>query len=251
MSNIIQFSINGDTNAEQVTARAKTAVSGFDKQVEGIGKKFAGSFKDIFLSFLGPMALLGTAIGFIGKLIADNQKKTEDANQAAIEGTNKLMSAEDKYWQNKKNKEKKSKETIEESNTQRESVTADFLRNDPRGAGIIKANQLSTFDPRKGIVYMPNFLSTNKNVQDQVQAFIAEDAKKNPLAGAGVKDTTFSGPAGFSNVIGVGANPVLENLTRQTQIQEEILEYIKQSQPTLGGADIDFTKVYPTMKYTS
>jgi hypothetical protein len=247
MSNIIQFSINGDTNAEQVTARAKTAVSGFDKQVEGIGAKFKGAFKDIFLSFLGPMALLSVAIGFIGKLIADNQKKTEDANQAAIDNTNKLMSAEDKYWQNKQNKEKKSKETIEQAQTQRESVTKTFLDTDPRGIAIQQRRQTGT----TADLFLTNALSKNKAIQAEVQALIAEDAKKNPIAGAGGKDTTFQAPTGFSNVIGVGANPVLENLTRQTQIQEEILEYIKQSQPTLGGTDIDFTKVYPTMKYTS
>lgn len=102
MSNVIQFSITGDTNAEQVAGRAKAAVGGLDKQMDGIGKKFGSGFKDIFLSFLGPMALLGTAMAFIGKIIADNQKKHEDANQAAIDGTNSLMSAEDKYWANKR-----------------------------------------------------------------------------------------------------------------------------------------------------
>ena len=96
MSNVVQFSITGDTNAEQVAGRAKAAVGGLEKQMDGIGKKFGSGFKDIFLSFLGPMALLGTAMAFIGKMIADNQKKQEDANKAAIEGTNELMSAEDK-----------------------------------------------------------------------------------------------------------------------------------------------------------
>ena len=101
MSNVVKFSINGDTNAEQVAGRAKAAVSGLDKQLEGISKKFSTGFKDIFLSFLGPMALLGTAMGFIGKIISDNQKKQEDATKAAIEGTNALMSADDKYYANK------------------------------------------------------------------------------------------------------------------------------------------------------
>jgi len=75
--------------------------------------------------------------------------------------------------------------------------------------------------------------------------------KKNPAAGAGGKDTTFSGPQGFSNVIGVGANPVLENLTRQTDIQQQILEHLKATAPTSGLTDIDFTKTNPTLKVTA
>jgi hypothetical protein len=247
MSNIIQFSINGDTNAEQVTARAKTAVSGFDKQVEGIGKKFAGSFKDIFLSFLGPMALLGAAIGFIGKLIADNQKKHDDANQAAIDGTNKLMSSEDKYWANKMDKEKKAKEAKEQAKTTREDITQSFLENDPRGKKILKEEREKLLYGPLGASYQADKMAERKDIQDRVQAILNPEAK-GFVSG---KDTTFQAPSGFSNVIGVGANPVLENLTRQTQIQEEILEYIKQSQPTLGGTDIDFTKFNPALKYTS
>ena len=38
MSNVVQFSITGDTNAEQVAGRAKAAVGGLEKQMDGIGK---------------------------------------------------------------------------------------------------------------------------------------------------------------------------------------------------------------------
>ena len=137
MSNVIQFSITGDTNAEQVAGRAKAAVGGLDKQMDGIGKKFGSGFRDIFLSLLGPMALLGTAMAFIGKMISDNQKKHEDANKAAIEGTNALMSAEDKYWANKRNNEKNAKDTAEEAKTQRLEVTRQFLLEDPRGHELL------------------------------------------------------------------------------------------------------------------
>ena len=242
MSNVVQFSITGDTNAEQVAGRAKAAVGGLEKQMDGIGKKFGSGFKDIFLSFLGPMALLGTAMAFIGKMIADNQKKQEDANQAAIDGTNALMSAEDKYWANKRNNEKKAQETTEESNTQRETTTKEFLENDPRGqeiyANIKKTQFQKTF---MGLLDLEHWARDPK-VQAQVQAIIAEDMKKNPAAGANLKDTTFQGPQGFSNVIGVGANPVLENMTRQTDIQQAILDFIRTPGAKTGITDVDFTK---------
>ena len=243
MSNVVQFSITGDTNAEQVAGRAKAAVGGLEKQMDGIGKKFGSGFKDIFLSFLGPMALLGTAMAFIGKMIADNQKKQEDANKAAIEGTNELMSAEDKYYANKLNKEKELRETTEEAKTQRETTTQEFLEKDPRGQAMLKELQFKSMSDPVGQVAFRK----QKVIQDKVQAMIAEDMKTNPAAGAAaIKDSTFQGPQGFSNVIGVGANPVLENMTRQTDIQQQILDYIKSQAPQSGRLDLpDFTKPVP------
>jgi hypothetical protein len=214
MSNVIQFSITGDTNAEQVAGRAKAAVGGLDKQMDGIGKKFGSGFKDIFLSFLGPMALLSAAMAFIGKMIADNQKKHEDANKAAIEGTNALMSAEDKYYANKRNKEKEAKEQTEEAKVTREDVTRSFLENDPRGKEIMsrqkpRVNMLGVETTSAGFT-----ASRSKAVQDEVQALIAGDMA---AAGAGPVGNAFKAPEGFGNVIGVGSNPVLEAMTSQLE----------------------------------
>ena len=250
MSNSVKYSIDGDTNAEQVSGRVKASLTGLDKQMEGIGKKFGSSFKDIFLSFLGPMALLGAAMGFIGKLIADNQKKQEEANQAAIDGTNKLMSAEDKYWANKRNNEKKAEATVEEAATARENTTRQFLEEDPRGKQMFdQALVEKTFGQPFRKYHGP--IAGNPEIQDRVQAMIAEDMKTNPIAAAAAKDSTFQGPQGFSNIIGVGANPVLENLTRQTDIQQQILEHLKGSKPMLGITDVDFTKGNPSINYTT
>lgn len=234
MSNVVQFSITGDTNAEQVAGRAKAAVGGLEKQMDGIGKRFGSGFKDIFLSFLGPMALLSTAMAFIGKMIADNQKKQEDANKAAIDGTNALMSAEDKYWANKRNNEKKAAEDTEEAKTAREGITEQFLET-KAGEKIVVREMMARSSSTGETSTSLRDLARDPKVQAEVQAIIAEDMKANPAAGAAaIKDTTFSGPAGFSNVIGVGANPVLQYMTRQTDIQQEILEILKQNRANEG-----------------
>jgi hypothetical protein len=191
------------------------------------------------------MALLGTAMAFIGKIIAENQKRQEEANRAAIDGTNELMSAEDKYYANKRNNEKKDKQTVEEAKAQRVTTTREFLQNDPRGRQIFdQALVAKTFGhPFKK--YTPGGIANDPEIQAKVQALIAEDMKKNPAA-AVMKDTSFSGPQGFSNVIGVGANPVLENLTRQTDIQQQILDSIKAMSPSSGSINQqDFTKEIP------
>jgi hypothetical protein len=86
-------------------------------------------------------------------------------------------------------------------------------------------------------------------VQERVRQIIAEDLAKNgmiPKAGEGVKDktaTNFKGPEGFSNVVGVGANPVIEAMTMQleeSRRQTALLEII--ARPAGGGVPVDFTK---------
>jgi len=239
MAQDLTVNIKTTSDVPDAMNKAKAATSGFDKQVEGIGKKFSGSFKDIFLSFLGPMALLGTVMSFIGNRIAENKKKQEDANQAAIDGTNALMSAEDRYYANKLNNEKKTLATADEALNARSKVTKDFLENDPRGRDIFAdAFREKTFGQpfRK---YTPGLISDDPAIQEKVQALIAEDMKKNPLPNAG-KD--FTAPAGFSNVIGVGANPVLEAVTAQLEearIHTALLQQIAdKGQPPSA----DFTK---------
>jgi hypothetical protein len=244
MSQDLTLNIKTTSDVPQAMDKAKAATTGFAKQVEDISKKFGNSFKDIFLSVLGPMALLGAATSLIGKLIEENQKKRAEANQAAIDNTNDLMSAEDRYFANKRNNENKSKAKIKEAEVERENVTEEFLRTDPRGKGIIKANKLNAFDPRAGIVDMPNFLSDKKSVQDEVQKLIAEDAAKNPLLStASPASSTFKSPEGFSNVVGVGANPVLDTMNEQLVQLKVMSDFLAEiARPSGGGVPVDFTK---------
>ena len=225
--------------------RAKTAVSSFDKQVEGIGKKFSTSFKDIFLSFLGPMALLGTAMGFIGKLIADNQKKHDDANKAAIDNTNALMSAEDSYWANKRDKEKNARADTEAAKIQRQTTTEEFLFRDQRGKQILDRldagpNAIGAFVPR---AFKALSFSTDPKVQQEVQRILETEMKAKGIS-TSTQDKEFKAQVGFSNVVGVGANPVMEAMAMQleeTRRQTALLEII--ARPAGGGVPVDFTKV--------
>jgi hypothetical protein len=248
MAQSLELNIKTTSDVPQAMNKAKQATDGFGKQVQGIQKKFSMAFKDVFLSFLGPLALLGIAMNYIGKLIDENKKKHEDANRAAIEGTNALMSAEDKYWANKRNNEKKAKETVEEAETAREDVTLSFLQNDPRGKEMVN-KILSSLPP--GMVASAAFntagnMSKQKDVQDKVQAMIAEDIKTNPLAASALKDSeaksaNFKGPEGFSNVVGVGANPVIEAMNAQLEATQETNAILREI-ANGGGASTDFTK---------
>jgi hypothetical protein len=238
MAQSLEVNIKTTSDVPQAMNRATSAVSGFGKQIDDIQKKFSTSFKDIFLSFLGPMAILTTVLAVIGKMIADNQKKHEEANRAAIDGTNELMSAEDRYYANKLNNEKKAKEQVEEAKVSREDITAQFLKTDPRGIQIAKrenelAGNLSTLLSAK----------TPKQIQEEVQLLIAEDIKKEPAKAIPTGPTSFKTPEGFGNVVGVGANPVMEAMTLQLEEarkQTALLENI--SRGSGGGVPVDFTK---------
>jgi hypothetical protein len=264
MSQSLELNLKTTSDVPEAIDKAKQAVSGFSKQVddvnkktaqktkqetsntakqiEDIQKKFSTSFKDIFLSFLGPMALVTGAIALIGKIIEDNKKKHEDANQAAIDGTNELMSAEDRYYARKMDREKKAKETQEQAATSREDITREFLLNDPRGQAMVRKMRSGLIEPVRSYT---DAVAKNKQVQDQVQKIIAEDIKKNPEKASVIsekKESNFKGPEGFSNVIGVGANPVIEAMAKQTEIALAQLSELQKISGSTPAGQGDFTK---------
>lgn len=272
MSQDLTVNINANSNVPQAMDRAKSATVSFGKQVEDIQKKFSMAFKDVFLSFLGPMALLGVAINYIGGLIAENQKRAAEANQAAIDGTNELMSAEEQYYARKNDREKKAKEIKEQAKTNIEATTKDFLLNDPRGR-IIFSDAYG--EGKISMMHMGGLIgdaSRNKDLQGQVQSFLSQDIQNKGMifskeeqdsmqkrseataaskASAAAKDlASLKGlaasskptePAGYGNVIGVGSNIAIE--MAQMQIDElkrhtELLQMIA----TKEVAALDFSK---------
>ena len=240
MSQDLSVNIKTTSDVPQAMDRAKSATVGFGKQVEDIQKKFSMAFKDVFLSFLGPLALLGVAMNYIGKLIDDNRKKHEEANQAAIDGTNALMSAEDNYYANKRNNEKKDQKNVEQAKTAREDVTKSFMIAErDRAFEVMSKEQQAAFLSGTSM----NDIAKDPEYQKKIQLLIAEDMKKNPLPPTeAAKQANFKGPEGFSNVVGVGANPVMEAMNLQleeAQKQTALLEKIASPE---GGVPKDFTK---------
>lgn len=251
MSQSLELNIKTTSDVPQAMDKAKAATVSFDKQVEGIQKKFSTAFKDVFLSFLGPMALLGVAINYIGRLIDENQKKHAEANRAAIDGTNELISAEDRYYARKLDNQKKDKENREQAQMSREDITKQFLLNDPVGRAYLYTKQGG-----KAIDQLPGWmkklrqitgedesaaalLAKSKEAQMFAQTALMWQMRDNPTPG---QSTPFKSPEGFSNVIGVGANPVIEAMAKQTEIaMAQLAELQKISGSTPAGQG-DFTK---------
>jgi hypothetical protein len=240
MAQDLTVNIKTTSDVPQAMDRAKTATVGFGKQVEDIQKKFSMAFKDVFLSFLGPLALLGIALNYIGKLIDDNRKKHEEANQAAIDGTNALMSAEDKYYANKRNNESKDLKNVEQAKTTREDVTKSFMISDrDRAFEAMSKQQQAAFMSGTSM----NDIAKDPEYQKKIQLLIAEDMKKNPLPPTeAAKQANFKGPEGFSNVVGVGSNPVIEAMAEQTELARQQLAELQKLNAKGTDTQTDFTK---------
>jgi hypothetical protein len=262
MAQDLTVNIKTTSDVPQAMDKAKQATVSFAKQTEDIQKKFSMAFKDVFLSFLGPMALVGIAINYIGKLIDENRKKQEDANQAAIDGTNALMSAEDKYWANKRNKEVKSVKETEQANTTREAVTKQFMIFDrERAFDLMSKEQQTAF---MGGTSM-NDIAKDPEYQKKVQATIAQDIKNDPevaaeaaakaaaeKAKADAKDLAelkqFAGKSkpgeiqGYGNVIGVGSNIAIEMAQMQIDELKRHTELLQMIATKESIAAVDFSK---------
>ena len=240
MSQDLSVNIKTTSDVPQAMDRAKSATVSFGKQVEDIQKKFSMAFKDVFLSFLGPLALLGVAMNYIGKLIDDNRKKHEEANQAAIDGTNALMSAEDKYYANKRNNENKDQKNVEQAKTTREDVTKSFMIAErDRAFEVMSKEQQAAFLSGTSM----NDIAKDPEYQKKIQLLIAEDMKKNPLPPTeAAKQANFKGPEGFSNVVGVGPNPVMEAMNAQLEEAQKQTALLEKIAGPEGGVPKDFTK---------
>ena len=81
---------------------------------------------------------------------------------------------------------------------------------------------------------------------------LSEDIQNDPESGAALesknaKDGTFKSPEGFGSVIGVGANPVMEAMTRQTEVLEEIKAVLEEQNLMRKGGTVPapFTETVP------
>lgn len=227
MSNVIKFSITGDTNAEQVTNRAKTAVSGFDKQIEGIGKKFGSAFKDIFLGFAAPMVILNNAISMIGSAMEKAKQDARDGLDLLAKGETIYATSEEKkmaaFFKAKRAREEE-QETAKKGKAQ---IAAQFLNTEQ---GKQTAYQLAR---ERGQIIQDelDLLMFPKDVEFQKRALDAflkspEGKAYQPIFDAAGKDA-FKPEGLSSNVVGVGQSPAMAAINAQLAVQQEIAEMMR------------------------
>jgi len=226
--------------------KAKKATVSFEKQVQDIGKKFSTAFKDIAFAFVAPLVIVNNLIGFISEAIAK-------AKQDAQDGLNLLAKGETMYATDEEKKAanffaaKKRTEDEQKSVLQGKAELARQFMNTKEGSNLagIYANRKGITEPEGQALYF-KMLAHDKQFQDEaLKAFLASPEGKayQPIFDS-KKDQNFKGPEGFSNVVGVGANPVMEAMAEQTELARQQLAELQKLNANSGnaGVPIDFTK---------
>jgi hypothetical protein len=251
MAQDLTVNIKTTSDVPQAMDKAKSAASGFDKQVADIGKKFSTSFKDIFLGFAAPMVLLQGAISMIQTAIAKAKQDAKDGLDLLAKGETVYASSEEKkmaaFFKAKKEREAEEKMAKEG----RRAIAAEFIKS-KEGVEIAKKigeERGAPITDELDLLMMPKDPEFQKRA---LKAFLeSEEGKKyKPIfedKTAAAKAADFKGPEGFGNVIGVGPNPVMEAMNAQLEEakkQTAALERIAAATP--GALATDFTKTATT-----
>lgn len=241
------------SDVPQAMGKASQAVSNFDKQLADIGKKFSTSFKDIALGFVAPMVIVNKLISAIESGIAKIMEDSKAALEFGSEASNKYVNEQESAVRRLIKLREEEREGRSKGERGTREAYADILMNTEEGRRIYEQNRRTGQGFRSyqegDILKGYNQIAAEEMAKDpairaQLDAIVAKllpslekdkDKDKTP--------TSFKGPEGFSNVVGVGANPVTAALSEQIRIQQEIAENTRiMALGRTEASDVDFTK---------
>jgi len=251
MAQDLTVNIKTTSDVPQAMEKSKSAVVSFSKQVEDIQKKFSTAFKDIFLGFTAPMVILQGAISMISGAIEKAKQDAKDGLDLIAKGETVYATAEEakmaQFFKAKKARE----EEIKLAKEGRVEMAREFLKT-PEGqkiamdmvisrgpymqeGGELAAMQMMPRSPEFQKKALEAFLNSPEG-----KAFkpIFEDKEAEKKAGS------FKGPEGFGTVVGVGANPVMEAMTKQLEEQQKQTALLEQiaNKGGSGGVPVPFTE---------
>lgn len=251
MAQSLEVNIKTTSDVPQAMDKAKSATVSFSKQVEDIQKKFSTAFKDIFLGFTAPMVLLQSAISYISSAMAEAKQNAKEGLELISQGKTAFASAEEAKAAAffKRKKELDDERKLVEAG--RADITRQILSNEGGQFQDFVLPEQYVRKLREGSATMES-LAKNKEVQRiALEYFTKTDEGKRLSEGLGLNAqatptgaTSFKAPEGFGNVVGVGANPVMEAMGLQLEEakkQTALLESLNSKQPG-GGVPTDFTK---------
>lgn len=235
MAQSLELNIKTTSDVPQAMDKAKAAAGSFDKQVQDIGMKFKTAFKDIALGFIAPMVLLQNAISFISGAI-------EKARQDAKEGLDLIAQGETRFANSEQKKQAsfvkfKIAEQEEEQKVKlgAQKIYEDFL--DTREGKAIYDKYSAQFSGPEGEANMFTIsqMAQSQKVRDEIEQWFKDNQDKlNVGPQSKTKAADFKGPEGFGAVIGVGPNPVIEAMTKQVEVLEDIKRILEEQKPASG-----------------
>ena len=245
MAQSLEVNIKTTSDVPQAMGKAESAVNSFNTQLNAIGNKFRGAFKDIALGFIAPMIILQSIISYISASMAKAKQDAKDGLELIAKGESRFSNPEEAkaamFFKRRKELQEESKLVT----AGRAEITSQVLANE---GGMFKDFEL----PEKFIRQLKegsttlDALAKNKEVQGLALEYFNKTDEGRKLseslglgASAAKAETMKDSPLG-SGVIGVGASPqialAMEANTKLDSIDSKLGELVN------AGIDKDPTK---------
>jgi len=244
MAQSLEVNIKTTSDVPKAMDKAKAAVTGFDKQVQDIGRKFSTAFKDIALGFVAPMVIVQNILGMIKSDIEKAKQDAKDGLDLIAKGDTQFATSQQKRQASFVQYRIAQQEEEQKVRLGAQKIYEEFL-NTREGQGIYN-KYLPQFSGPEGeaTIFTISEMAQTKKVRDEIEAWFKANQDKLIVPGNAQKTKTgdFKGPEGFSNVIGVGPNPVMEAMNAQLEEQKKqtgLLQNLVDRNPFLST---DFTK---------
>jgi predicted DNA-binding protein len=190
-------------------------------------------------------------MGFLSKSMEETKRMAKEGLDLLATGDSKLVSTEEKraaaYF--KRRKEMEDEKNLVESG--RANVAKQILENKDGEFKDFNLPEQYVRKLREGSETVDS-LSKNKDVQRMALEYFNSTDKGKEIEASLAADSqqkagTFKGPEGFGSVIGVGANPVIEKMTQQNELLEEIKDILFQNMNINNGGGVPnpFTERVP------
>jgi hypothetical protein len=220
----VEVEFAGKSNIDEVTKKAASSMSNMEKNIESINKKFQSFGKDLFLSVLGPMAIFNTILNQITSGLEEARAKAKESfdmlAKGELKGATPSQTAGAQYVQ----QQEQTSKNAELLKLSKRELAERYLKTDEGKKMMPVSNVLPP-----GVDAIKVFSSVPQ-IQEMAMKALEKSMKDNPANGGFKPEgTEFKAPQGFSNVVGVGANPVMEAMSAQLEQQKrqtELLEII-------------------------
>lgn len=234
--------IKTQSDVPEAVGKAKSAVVSFAKQTEDIQKKFSTAFKDIFLGFVAPMVIVQQVISFISDAIAESKRQAQEGFDLIAKGETAFASAEEKRFAAYLKARKAQEDEMEAVKKGRIEVTQRFAETKEGGKLAVELAQKYNVAPEGMNAFFKNLASIPEYQKKSMEWFLSSKEAQDFLGKQGDKAAAFKTPEGFSNVVGVGANPVIEAMNEQLEEQRKQTALLEKIASPEGGVPTDFTK---------
>lgn len=243
MAQSLEVNIKTTSDVPKAMDKAKSAVTGFDKQVQDIGKKFSTAFKDIALGFVAPMVILNSLVGMISDKIAESKRVAQEGFDLIASGETQFANSEEKRFAAYLKARKAREDEMQSVKEGKVEVTQRFA-DTKEGARLgIQLAEKYKVAPEGMNAFFKNLANIPEYQKKAMEWFLATPEAQSYAEKNAVKKTgDFKGPEGFSNVIGVGPNPVIEAMTQQLEEQKKQTALLEKIAGDSWAIPPDFTK---------